>query len=300
MDKKGSSLVAEKFQLFLDNLAVEHNDFILDTFRAITRHLNNNYWGNRSDTKNSNFIGSYGRGTAIRGVANVNILFELPPRVQKRLEVWQQKAPRVLIEEVRELIEDIFPMVQLSDHCHIIIPSLHKLQFEIIPAFPLKKSFIYPDLNNMTGWSSFNPLREIEVLEESNYRYNGKTKHLAKMMRAWRAERKVPISGMLLDTLVVTFMEEWENNDTSFGYYGIMGRDFLEYLAGRRKNQAMYYAQGSNRELPSDEDFGAFANEDFKLACLAVEHELIENHYEANQIWKQIYGPLFPEIKAGF
>ncbi len=297
MDKKGAFKVAEKFQAFLENLTVEHNDFIVDTFRAITRHMNNNYWGYRSDSKNASFIGSYGRGTAIKGVSNINILFELPPRVQKRLEVWHQKAPRVLIEEVRELIEDIFPMVQLSDHCHIIIPSLHKLQFEIIPAFPLKKSHIYPDLKNITGWSTFHPLREIEVMENSNYRYSGKTKHLARMMRAWRAEHQVPISGMLLDTLVVTFMDEWENNDTAFGYYGIMGRDFLEYLAGRRKNQAMYYAQGSNRELPSTEDFGAYANEDFKLASQAVEHEQNENHYEANQIWKQIYGPLFPDIK---
>ncbi|HCF49115.1 MAG TPA: hypothetical protein DER60_02460 [Syntrophomonas sp.] len=295
MDKRVASTVADKFQAFLDNLAVEHTEFIMETFRTITRQLNQTYYGNRSELRYARFIGSYGRGTAIKGVANINILYEMPQRVQKRLEVWQQKAPRVLIKEVRELIEEAFPMVKLSDQCHIIIPSLHNLQFEIIPAFPgLKKSYIYPDLNNMTGWSTFNPLREIEVIEDSNFRYTGKTKHLARMMRAWRAARNVPISGMLLDTLVVSFMDEWENNDTAFGYYGIMGRDFLEYLAGRRKNQAIYYAQGSNRELPSTEDFGAYANDDFKLASQAVEHELNENYYEANRLWLQVYGPLFP------
>lgn len=299
MEKRVTNLVADKFQAFLDILAVEHNDFIVDTFRAIARHMNNNYWGNRSDTRNAHFIGSYGRGTAIRGVANINILVELPQRVQKRLGVWQQKAPRVLIGEVRELINEIYPMVQISDQCRIVVPSPHKLQFEVIPAFVAsKKSFIYPDLGNMTGWSSFNPLREIEVVEESNFKYNGKTKHLARMMRAWRATRQIPISGMLLDTLVVSFMEEWENNDTSFGYYGIMTRDFLEYLAGRRKNQAVYYAQGSNRELPSPEDFGYYANEDYKIAVEAVEHENNEKHYQANKLWQQIYGPLFPDIAA--
>lgn len=299
MEKRVSNTVADKFQAFLDNIAIEHNDFIVETFRTIARHMNNAYWGNRSDTRNAHFIGSYGRGTAIKGVANINILVELPQRVQKRLEVWQQKAPRVLIEEVRELISDIYPLVQISDQCHIVIPSPHKLQFEIIPAFVgLKKSFIYPDLNDITGWSSFNPLREIEVLEESNFRYTGKTKHLARMMRAWRTTRQIPISGMLLDTLVVSFMDEWENNDTSFAYYGIMSRDFLEYLAGRRKNQVVYYAQGSNRELFSPEDFGYYANEDFKIAAEAAMHEDNEKHYQANKLWQQIYGPLFPDIMA--
>ncbi|MGI6468247.1 MAG: hypothetical protein GXZ09_04820 [Syntrophomonadaceae bacterium] len=295
MAKRGTTAVADKFQAFLDNLAVEHTEFIMETFRTITRQLNQHYYGIRSDSRNAHFIGSYGRGTAIKGVANINILYELPQRVQKRLEVWQQKAPRVLIQEVRELIEDVFPMVHLSNQCHIIIPSLYQLQFEIIPAFQgSKRNHIYPDPNNIAGWSTFNPLREIEVLEESNFRYTGKTKHLARMMRAWKVTRKVPISGMLLDTLVVTFMDEWENNDTSFGYYGVMGRDFLEYLAGRRKNQEIYYAQGSNRELPSPDDFGAQANEDYKLAVQAVEYEFNDHHYEANKLWRVIYGDLFP------
>ncbi len=299
MEKKNANPVADKFQAFLDNIAIEHTDHIAETFRNIARHMNNAYWGNRSDTRNIHFIGSYGRGTAIKGVANINILFELPPRVQKRMEVWQRKAPRVLIEEVKELIYDIYPSVHISEQCRIIVPSPHKMRFEIIPAFSgLKKSFVYPDPTDLTGWSTFNPLREIEVVEDSNFRYTGKTKHLARMMRAWRAHCKVPISGMLLDTLVVTFMEEWENNDASFSYYGIMGRDFLEYLAGRRKDQVLYYAQGSNRELHSEEDFGYYANEQFQIAAEAVMHEDHEKHYHANQLWQKVYGPLFPDFVA--
>ena len=102
---------------------------------------------------------------------------------------------------------------------------------------------------------------------------------------------------MLLDTLVVTFMDEWENNDTSFGYYGVMGRDFLEYLAGRRKNQEIYYAQGSSRELPSPDDFGAQANEDYKLAVQAVEYEFNDHHYRPISCGGFIWG-FVPDVAA--
>lgn len=295
MDKKIEA-ISDKFQLFLDTISVPHREYIMDCFHNIARRINLTYWYTNSDTRNTHFIGSYGRGTAITGVANINIMVVLPDRIYKRFAVMGEKAPINVIKNVRETVADAYPLASIQNDCHLMVPAIYDIKFEVIPAFVHKKAFMHPDPKDPQGWKIFNPLREIEVVEQYNFKYQGKIKHLGRIMRAWKAHQHVPISGMLLDTMILSFMDEWEWNDKSFGYYNVMVRDFLEYLAGRKDSQNHWYAIGSNRELLAPEHFGDQANAAYKTAARAVDLEYVKNHVEANTLWREIFGDIFPNL----
>lgn len=293
MQPKGPSL-GDRFRTFLTNLNIDKQAFIVSEAKEITKEFNQKYWISRSDTKNVHFIGSYGRGTAIKGVKNINLLAVLPRDMYERYDRMRDNGQKAMLYEVRDSLLKAYPQAHINEEGHLLIP-FSELTFEFIPTFlTTRKNYIYPDINEGGSWIAFNPIREIQVVDEMNYNYNGKIKHLARMMRAWKAVHDVPISGMLLDTLTLNFMEEWENKDKSFAYYGLMTLDFFEYLASRRREQLHWYAKGSNRILPSNDDFGANANVAYETVRKAFALEEEEERGEANKLWREVFGPDFP------
>ncbi len=293
MQPKGPSL-GERFKEFLANLEIDNRAFIISSVKGITKAFNQRYWGIKSDIKNTYIIGSYGRGTAIKGIKNINLLAVLPRELYEIYENIQGNGQNVLLLEIKEFLQGVYEMTHINEEGHLLVP-FPDLTFEFIPTFATpRKNYIYPDIKEGGNWVAFNPVKEISVLDEANYKYNGKVKHLAKVMRAWKSHHDVPISGMLLDTLVLNFMEEWEDNDKSFAFYGFMIQDYLEYLAGRRKEQLHWYAKGSNRVLPSTEDFGEKANYTYITVRNALSFENEGKWREANKVWREIFGPSFP------
>ncbi len=289
------SNLSDKFKIFINNLNIEEQNNINIRVKEITKHFNLKYWYINSDIKNVHYIGSYGRGTAIKGVKNINLLAVLPPALFKQYDTWPGNGQQFLLRQVREFLGKHYPEANINEEGHLLIPYFNDLTFEFIPSFlNAKKSYTYPDIHNGGTWVTFNPMREIEVVDEANFKYNGKIKHLAKMMRAWKTMHNVPISGMLLDTMVLNFMEEWEDNTKSYSVYGYMIQDFLEYLSSLRKDQLHWYAKGSNRQLPSTADFGAQANLSYQEAVKAINYENEEDSYKANICWKAIFGDAFP------
>ncbi|MDD2619552.1 MAG: nucleotidyltransferase [Syntrophomonadaceae bacterium] len=289
------SNITDKFKLFLNNLNIENQSNIQNRVKEITKHFNLKYWYITSDIKNVHYIGSYGRGTAIKGVKNINLLAVLPPALYKQYDTLPGNGQRFLLRQVRDFLGKHYPEANINEEGHLLIPFTDNKTLEFIPSFlNAKKSYTYPDIHKEGTWVNFNPLREIEVVDEANFQYSGKIKHLARMMRAWKAKHNVPISGMLLDTLVLNFMEIWEDNTKSYSVYGYMIQDFLEYLSSLRKDQLHWYAKGSNRHLPSEADFGAQANISYQEVVKAMNFENEEEFYKANNCWKEVFGDSFP------
>lgn len=69
---------AKLFREFRDALAVKNSEEISGRYKAITTRLNKDYWDIDSDTTNCLQVGSYGRNTAINGVSDLDMAFELP------------------------------------------------------------------------------------------------------------------------------------------------------------------------------------------------------------------------------
>ncbi|MFA7148850.1 MAG: nucleotidyltransferase, partial [Syntrophomonadaceae bacterium] len=237
--------LAEKFRLFINNLKIDNPEVISRRYREIGQILNLRYWNIRSDTRNLHYLGSYGRETAVKGLTNINVLFLLPYQVYQEYDKRMGNVQESLLNEVRDVLSKTHSDAFINEEKSLLIPFQDGIKIEIIPGFigPRKNHIIYPDAQE-GQWQTFNPIREIEVINEYNYKYGGKVRHLARMTRAWKMVHEVPIPGMLIDTLVMIFMDEWEGNQSSFSYYGEMVMDFMEYLAGLKNEQLHWYAKG--------------------------------------------------------
>lgn len=288
--------IADRFKDFIGNLKVDNHDLIVQRGKEIALAINSYYWKTKSDTRNIFYLGSFGRDTAIKELSNVNLMVVLPPQEYQRLAKWPGNVQRTLLREVRDFISKINKDAHINEENCLILPYDQKPIFEVIPAIasPKKTGYIYPDPANGGSWEEFNPLREIEVIDEYNFQLGGKVKHLARMTRAWKFTHQVVMPSMLIDTLAMNFMDDWEGAETSFAYYGNMVMDFMEYLAGRKIAQLDWYAKGSNRKIHREEDFGAPANEAFHKAVEALTYEEKGEIYNANRCWKEIFGEDFP------
>lgn len=68
---------AALFKKFRDNLTVKNDEAIQASYEGISSRLNKDFWGEVSGTQNSRKIGSYGRHTAINGISDLDMAFEL-------------------------------------------------------------------------------------------------------------------------------------------------------------------------------------------------------------------------------
>ncbi len=289
--------VPEKFKKFVENLQIDNEVIINRRFKKIAQKINLDYWNIRSDSRNTYFIGSYGRGTAIKGTGTINILVVLPPEHLERIYNCEGNGQLYLLRELQDKMMEIFPetIMKEEEKGEVIIPFQDGMIFEIIPAFTNSRgNYFYPNIAEGGSWNEFNPLKEIEAVNSMNYEYAGKIKHLARMMRAWKHANNVPLPGMLLDTLVMNFMEEWEGKERSYLFYGSMILAFFEYLAGKRDDQEHWYAKGSNRELIRTGLFGDAANTAYKEIVEVLNCEEEGDYVRADAGWTQIFGRYFP------
>ena len=80
------------FEQFLDNLAIDNAEQISDRYGEITCSLNKEFRDTDSKTANSLQVGSYGRGTAIKGVSDLDMLYLMPMSSWDKYKDGRQSA----------------------------------------------------------------------------------------------------------------------------------------------------------------------------------------------------------------
>jgi hypothetical protein len=114
------------------------------------------------------------------------------------------------------------------------------------------------------------------------------------MMRAWKAQWNVPISGLLIDTLAYSFIGSWEYRDKSYLYYDYMSRDFFGFMANQSETQSYWLAPGSGQYAWRMGNFEYKATRCRNIAIQAITHATNNNHWSARQGWREIYGTSYP------
>jgi len=287
--------IADKFKALLGNLRTQNDDTMSSRRRAITRRLNQDFWGSYSETEHTRFIGSYGRGTEIRGASDVDLFARLPSSLYSRYDSYIGNGQSALLQAVRDSICKTYSSTDIGgDGQAVVVRFTDGIKFEVVPAFRRTDgSYTYPDSNGGGSWKRMDPILEIDAINAANTHYGKKVKHLARMARAWRAKNNVPMSGLLIDTLVYNFMAGWEYNDKSFMYYDWMTRDFLKFLYDQNQDRSYWYAPGSNQRVYRSGIFEYKAGQAYREALEAIECETQGMEYSTDQHWKNIFGSPF-------
>ena len=291
--------LADWFSTFCSNLQIRDGGTIANRSSNITRRLNSDFWCTTSDTSHSLYVGSYGRNTAISGISDVDLIFQLPDSVYKQYNEYSGNGQSALLQAVKTSIEKTYSTTKIRADGQVIqVPFTGGIIFEVVPAFDNNGgSFIFPNANAGGSWKATNPRPEIKAIRDRNAVTNGNLVPLCRMMRDWKNKWTVPIGGLLIDTLAYQFIETWEHRDKSYVYYDYMCRDFFEWMAAQDENQDWWRAPGSGQYVWGKGLFQYKAKRCYNLSLEAIEHETAtpKREWSAKQKWREIFTTNFPD-----
>lgn len=291
--------LADWFSGFYANIQVRNADTISSRYRAITRRLNTDFWNTTSDTAHSLYVGSYGRGTAIYGFSDLDMVFELPSALYFRYDDHYGNGQSSLLQAVRSSMQKTYSSSRVGADGQVVIVGFQDgITFEVLPVFTNQAgSYTYPDSNSGGAWRTTNPRPEIAAIRDRNTLCNSNLVPLCRMMRAWKRNWDVPIGGLLVDTLAYQFIENYEYRDKSFWYYDWMCRDFFNWMAEQDRNQEYWKAPGSGQYVYGKGLFQYKARRCYNIALEAINHESAnpKREWSAKQKWREIFGTAFPD-----
>lgn len=211
-------------------------------YRAVTYAINREFWNSQSETQNSLYVGSYGRGTAIN-TSDLDILVELPQSEYNRYDYTRGNGQSRLLQTVRGAILTTYPRSDVRADGQVVKISFSDgMRFEILPAFKnidffgqWNGTYIYPDTNMGGNWRSTNPKAEQDAMKQKNNSSNGLLFDTCKHLRSVRDNyfSSYHLSGIVIDSFVYAAMGNWRwtsDGESSSASSGDYERVLLNYL----------------------------------------------------------------------
>lgn len=287
------------FQGFCSNIKIQDGGTISTRYKAITRRLNTDFWTTTSDTSHSLYVGSYGRNTAIKGLSDLDMVFELPSDLYFQYDQYTSNGQSALLQSIRNSMQKTYSSSYIGGDGQIVqVKFQDGITFEVLPVFINKGgSYTFPDSNGGGSWRTTNPRPEIEAIQNRNNACNGNLVPLCRMMRTWKKTWDVPIPGLLIDTLAYNFINEWKYKDKSYIYYDWMCRDFFQYMKDQDNEKMYWKAPGSEQYVYGKGLFQWKATRCLNLANEAIAHDsaIPKQEWSSKQKWRKIFGTSFPD-----
>ncbi len=287
--------IAEDFKTFLDNIKIDNAATISLRYGEVTAALNKKFRDTESKTANSLQVGSYGRGTAIKGVSDLDMIYIMPAN---KWDSYKDGKQSELLRDTKDAIKARYPSTVVKVDRLVVRVLYRDFHIEVMPAFKQEDgSYKYPDTKNDGSWKITKPQAELDEIRESDARKNNNLRRLCKMARAWKNKHGVAMGGLLIDTLAYNFLESTtEYDNKSHLYYDEMCRDFFQYLADQPK-QSEYAALGSRQRVRVKKRFERKAKKARDLCQKAIDASGQRNE---RQKWRDVFGNGYPapEVSA--
>ena len=283
---------AKLFKEFRNALAVENSEEISERYKAITTRLNKDYWDIESDSTNCLQVGSYGRNTAINGVRDLDMAFELPWEVYDRFNKRTGNVQSQLLQEIRDCLKVRYPTTDIRADSQVVVLDFTNYRVEVLPAFKGEDGgYTFPDSNDDGSWKNCWPRDEMNAVTEVNNRANRNLKHVCKILRSWKNTHGAPMGGMLIDTLTYNFFRVNTTYDTkSYGSYPELMRDIFQYISDQPE-QEYWLAPGSRDRVTSKGRFQAKAEKALVWCQEAID---VDADKKKENIWRKTFGNVFP------
>ncbi|AUN03597.1 nucleotidyltransferase [Clostridium botulinum] len=288
----------DDFQTFTNNLKPNNINEMKTTVGEIAKKLNNYYYELEGDTTSHMYIvGSVGRETAIKGVSDLDILFDLPDETFKKFDAYKEKKQSSLLQEVKKVLQDRYSNTDISGDGQVVAINFTKYTVELVPGFKQSDdSFKYPDTNDGGSWKYTDPLPEIDESKKTAEDTDDNFKYIANMLRAWKNKHGFKFGGLLIDTITYKFLNErTDYKKIGFNSYLEMTKALFEYIKGLNKKQAYWFALGSNQEVYNC-DNGKFITKAEK-AYKKIK-DLREGSSNVNKKLREVFGSQFPKKQS--
>lgn len=289
--------LANDFQVFVERLIPDKLEEMNTTIGEIAKKLNKEYYNlDKEDKEHMYVVGSVGRGTAIKGVSDLDLIFDLPEDTYKKFDGYGENSngQSALLQEVKNILKTRYPKTDISGDGQVVVIEFTNYKVELVPGFRQKDdSFKYPNTHNGGSWKKTDPLPEIEASKKMAEETNNVFTHICNMLRAWKNNIGFKFGGLLIDSLVYKFLNENEEyKDIDYVDYFDMAKAVFEFLKGLDKEQTYWYALGSNQQVYNC-DNGKFITKANKAYNIISEYN--GDEIDINERLEEIFGKEFPE-----
>ncbi len=288
---------SETFKEFINNLKVSNKEDISYKFKRITKALNKAFYNDLdSETQHSLQIGSYGRNTAIDGISDLDMIFEISDEDFKKYNSRIHNGQSDLLQDTKKAIKKTYSNTDVRGDGQVVVVNFTNYLIEVCPANLLNdKSYKYPDSKNGGSWKITKPRQENAELNTFNQTTNSNLKRLCKTTRAWKNKNGVKMGGLLIDTFCYNFLKANEYyHTTGYSEFDELVKDFFKYVSELSKDQKYWYAPGSNQKVFKKTNFHSKAKKAFNNAEEAINKKDNKNVYG---IWRKVFGNKFPYPK---
>lgn len=287
--------ISDDFKTFINNLQPDNINTMETTVGEIAKKLNKSYYNLEGDTTSHMYIvGSVGRETAIKGVSDLDIIFDLPNEIFKKFDAYEGNGQSALLQEVKKILQERYSNTDISGDGQVVVISFSKYTVELVPGFKQSDDkFKYPDTHNGGSWKYTDPIPEIDESKKTSEDTNNNFKYIANMLRAWKNKQGFKFGGLLIDTLTYKFLNKnTDYRNVGFDDYLEMTKELFNFLKGLNKDQVYWYALGSN-QLVYNCDNGKFITKAEK-AYNKIK-DLTADSSDVNKKLREILGSKFPK-----
>lgn len=287
-------MVAQSFEEFIKQLEIDNLDDIHKRFKRITKRLNEAYWDSDSDQEHGYIVGSLGRQTAIKGISDMDMLFVLPKEIKQQYDQHEGNGQSKLLQAVKAEIKKTYPKTIVRGDGQVVVVSFESINYtiEVCPAFYRSDgAFDYPDSNNGGSWKKTDPLPEIDESLKTTEETNNNYRYLCNIIRAWKNHIGFKFGGLLIDTLVYQFLDEYEDHkNATFENYLQVIKDLFYFLKTRNKDQKYWFALGSNQKVYNKK--GTFVTK--ATSAYNKIKDLTEDSENLYDTLQELFGETFP------
>lgn len=274
-------------------LTNQTRQFLHSHKNSVIQCLNRAYSRERHAKRNCITIGSLKRDTAINSNCDVDIIYILP-------KYFEEKISILSASEIVANVAQTICSAGLARHERIIIDTQaiqiyfqDGLVVEVVPAIQCKDgSYNYPNPRGAEKqrWLPVSPQNDCDVFNECVRNHGCIVKNTARMLRAWRVIKRLPIKGVLIDSLIADFFSKNEEfSHADFEKYGDFFYSFFNYWITHQNKK--HYIMKSTSYLTLDDDKVNRCVKEAQ-AVIADSFNINEEKYVNN--WKQIFGCFFP------
>lgn len=276
-------MIGNIFKDLCSNIEIPHEDItkIYEYKKEITICIDQHF-GNNLAEENSQFIGSFGRNTAIYP-ENIRLLTIIPEEMYWQLSLNIQK----ILGEVKKALVKKYSSCDYSDNGNGLNINMDgNISFEIVPGFMYNNGTYMYLCNGI--WRKLNLKSERKNFSYINLKVNNNLIELCRILKLWKNARNVDISNILLDTLAYHFFY-YHTKTYSYDLFDEMLVNFFKYLQPKCKRNSFVSLDGEtvlkNKIDLSDEVF--FSVTTAQTALTVAECGMME---EAIKDWQKILG----------
>lgn len=250
----------ETFKAFFNNIRMKDVTEYENDLGGVIKKLNQHYHDSNDAKSNRVIVGSVGRGTAVDGCSDLDVIFKMPSEEYSRYDNREGNGQSALLQDVKSILKGKYPNTDIKGDGQAVVISFTNKPYtiDLVPAFEQSDGgFKYPDTNDGGSWKTTKPILEQDACKIANGETSENFTRVCNVLRVWKDNIGLCFGGLLIDTLVNNYREDLELGNVTFeDYYNVL-KDVFSKLKSEDPEQSYWLALGSNQHVENKGN-GAF------------------------------------------